>query len=332
MWIVKNYFDPATRFGYEGYSAHSQYNLLPMAMLAIAWEHAESTDALLEIPAPADVGGFVFQLPQLHKVFANAGGMYVELETNGDSHYNATGLIRVHKTGMNPQLGPSDSITAGKAYEAPSGAATTAAIGAAWKDSSGKWHRLAEFQNGAIKSATLSDVSESQDRVAFTVTYTGAFSGPTSVVESYAVTPGGVALTTTLTGYAGPAEYVWPMLADNGAAKTDIGVDFGTVHTTLGDLSQTFTPVDATSVSVPATLYAFHNGWARLGIADYAGGGPMTLRIAPQVPLSLPDAVEALRVAGGLTAPGGTEVSQLDVDRNGTVDAMDALTIASGTR
>src|SRR5688500_20360213 len=34
---------PARRHGYEGYSFHSQYNLLAMAMLAIAYQRADET-------------------------------------------------------------------------------------------------------------------------------------------------------------------------------------------------------------------------------------------------------------------------------------------------
>jgi hypothetical protein len=328
MWIVKNYFDPSLRFGYEGYSAHSQYNLLPMAMLAIAYQHAQPTETVAEIPAPADAGGFVFQIdPGLHKIFANAGGMYIELDTNADSHYNATGLIRVHKTGMVPQIGPSDSLTAGKSYESPATARTTAAIGAAWKGTNGAWKRLAEFTNGAVTAATVSNVSESPNRVSFTVTYSGAFDGPASVIEDYVVTPDAVDLTTRLPGYTGPVQYVWPMLADNGAETTDISVQFGAVRCALGDGAQTFTPIDAASVSVPATRYAFHNGWARLGIAEYPNGGPVTLHIAPTTPLSLVDAARALRIAGGLETASAGGTGRLDAVPDGALDVRDALAI-----
>jgi hypothetical protein len=72
MWVVKNKVDPAKRHGFEGYSGNSQYNLLPMAMLSIAFQYAEPTESIAEGPAPADVGGFVIHMADLHKVFANA--------------------------------------------------------------------------------------------------------------------------------------------------------------------------------------------------------------------------------------------------------------------
>ena len=106
MWIVKNRADPKDFHGYESYSSHSQYNLLPMAMLSIAYDYAAKTDDVPEQLTPAEVGGFAFQLDKpFNKIFANTGGMYVELDVAADPAHNATGLLRVHKKNFNPQLG-----------------------------------------------------------------------------------------------------------------------------------------------------------------------------------------------------------------------------------
>ena len=97
LQIVKNHVDPALRWGYEGYSFQSQYNLLPAAMLSAAFMYADApSEAAGECAAPADVGGFVFQLPEHSLIIANAGGVYVEIETASDPHYDSTGLTRVH--------------------------------------------------------------------------------------------------------------------------------------------------------------------------------------------------------------------------------------------
>src|SRR4051812_4181676 len=121
LWIVKNRAEPETRLGYEGYSSHSQYNLLPMAMLCIAFERAD--DSIKERPAPCEVGGFVFDVrDKFHKVFANAGGMYVEIDTAADAHYNATGLQRVHKLGV--PLSPLSDTTAARRHYGPTADAT----------------------------------------------------------------------------------------------------------------------------------------------------------------------------------------------------------------
>jgi hypothetical protein len=37
-----------------------------------------------------------FEIPEFHKVFANAGGLYVEVELNANPEYESTGLDRIH--------------------------------------------------------------------------------------------------------------------------------------------------------------------------------------------------------------------------------------------
>src|SRR3712207_9480052 len=91
MQIVKNWVDPAKRHAYEPYSFHSQYNLLPMSMLATAYEYAASTEKVDERPSPADIGGFVLDIPELHKVFANAGGTYVEIDRSEERRVGKEG-------------------------------------------------------------------------------------------------------------------------------------------------------------------------------------------------------------------------------------------------
>lgn len=281
MWIVKNYVDPAKRHGFEGYSAHSQYNLLPMAMLAIAYEHAETSETVPERPTPSELGGYVLQIdPKLHKIFADAGGMYIEIDTSGDPHYDATGLIRIHATGHNPQLGPSDSLPNHAVYHRPDGPKLTTGIGVAWRGGDAVWHTLGEQGAATITRVSLSDVQETPDEVSFTVQYEGRFSGPARIVERYVVTPSRVQLTTELPGFAGPLRYLWPMLADDGAHKTTITIK-DTVSDTLDGDTQMFTPVGAASVQVGRELFGSHNGWARVGVAEYPAGGKITLRIEP---------------------------------------------------
>jgi hypothetical protein len=119
LWIVKNRFDPARRHGYETYSFHSQYNLLAAALLAIASLHVD--DSVEERPCPAEVGGFAFALqPAFHKVFANAGGMYVEIDTRADPEFNPTGILRVHHPAVAPQVSVSDGVSPASANETTS--------------------------------------------------------------------------------------------------------------------------------------------------------------------------------------------------------------------
>ncbi|UCG17122.1 MAG: hypothetical protein JSV19_03635 [Phycisphaerales bacterium] len=290
LWIVKNRNDPAARHGYEGYSSHSQYNLLAVAMLAIAYGHATSTEDVPEQPTPADVGGFVIRLPRpFHKVIANAGGLYVEVDYNADLAHNSTGLLRIHKSGCNPQIGPSDGLTAQAVYLLPDGPRTTAAVGIAWRDNTGGWRRLAQSGRyhgkpagpSAPLTARLDEVEQSTERVTFQLTYDGNFDGPDRIVERYVVTPRQVDMTTELMNYRGPTRMIWPVLANNGAGQLDIDVTEKRIAVSSEGSMQVFEPGGATTVCLEAPLYACRNGWARLAFADFPAGSRAALRIRP---------------------------------------------------
>jgi hypothetical protein len=288
MSIVKNRVDPRRRHAYESYSSYSQYNLLPMAMLAMAWENAEATENIGEQAAPADRGGYVLPLPPLHKIFANVGGTYLELDTNADHHYDATGLIRVHHASVSPQLGPSDSVLGTAAAYRQSGQSLPTpptGIGVAWKDRSGQWRRIGQLSGANLGGvATVTVREQAPDRVAFDVTYAGHLFGVSKIIEHYSVTRGKVVQTTEIPGYRGPLRLLWPTLADDGAARTTIAVTGNAVRVSVpgGTAAETFTAPGATSVRVEPGTYANHNGWARLAVAEFApGSGKTTLVIAP---------------------------------------------------
>jgi hypothetical protein len=280
MQIVKNWVDPSARHAYESYSYHSQYNLLPLAMLAMAYEHAAPTEDVTESPAPADTGGFLFQLTGLHKVFANAGGTYVEIDTTADGDYDATGLIRIHQRGVPPQLGPSDSLLAGASYTSPNPSPITTGVGVSWKDSGGVWRTLGEMGGTQITSVTVTPVSQSTTQVVFDVVYAGNLPNVSSITEHYVVTPSGVQLTTQLSGYSGPLRYVWPVLASDGRTLSSIAVSSNNVSVSQGGPGVIFSAPSATNVSVGTADYSNHNGWKRLATAEFPGGSPITLLIS----------------------------------------------------
>lgn len=308
MQVLKNWVNPSQRFGYESYSYYSQYNLLPMAMLATAYEYAAPSENVAESPAPADTGGFVFQLDGLHKVFANVGGTYVELDTNGDHHYDATGLIRIHQKGVPPQLGPSDSLLSGAAYNSPNPSPLTTGVGVSWQDSGGAWRTLGAMSN--ITSVTITPVLQSPTNVAFDLVYSGNLPNVTSITEHYLVTPGGVQLTTQVSGYSGALRYVWPVLSNDGKTASTINVSGNTVSVSQGGTAAAFTASGATNVSVGGADYSNHNGWARLATAEFPGGSAITLLISKGISgtSSLPpfigktNYVDATSGAGGNTA------------------------------
>ncbi len=282
LWIVKNRVDPALNHAYEGYSAHSQYNLLAMAMLSIAYEHAKDTEDVEEQPTPADVGGFALCLPPPHhKIFANAGGMYMEIDYAADLHHNPTGLLRIHKQGVYPQIGPSDGLTEKATTHYPEGPRTTAAIGASWKDSTGAWRRLAEFGGQPRTRFVIGE--EQPDKVIFHIVYEHEFNGPSKIIETYTVTPDRIEMIVELMDYTGPMRLVWPVLADDGERKPDISVAGSKCTVSLEKSLVTYHAIAAESVRVEEDLYPFRNGWARLAVAEYPKNPKAVLLITPAV-------------------------------------------------
>jgi hypothetical protein len=277
LWIVKNYAPPGEFLGFERYSSNSQYNLLPMAMLAIAYEHASHTDSIKELATPADIGGYMLQI-DLHKIVANVQGMYIEIDTNGDHHYDATGLVRVHKQGHNPQLGPSESLTEHAVYTVPDKSPrTTTGIGVSYQDRDMTWHSLGEFTNTTV---SVNVDSETSELVSFKVSYVGDHT-PT-IIEQYRITSNRVELTSQVVGVTGALRYTWPVLESNGKDITNITVKDGVITVSLDGDSQTFTPVGAASISLGDTKYPNRNGWSRVAVAEYPNGGSITLVIEPK--------------------------------------------------
>jgi hypothetical protein len=253
LWIVKNHFDPAERHGYMGYSSHSQYNLLAASMLSTAWLFAD--DSIPEGVCPAESGGFAVYLPEFHKVFANAGGMYVELDTTAAPEYNSTGLIRVHKTGVDPLIGPTDT-SAKKDGQV--------AVGIAWRNGD-RWQSLAELTTKQIKSVEFTTAAEENkaDHVRFKVKYILGEPDVQSISESYDLTPDRVEVTAEIEGHSDEVQVRYPAFAFDGASATRISLNGASASVQLGKSEAVFSveePPDC-KLSRSGTWTTFRNGY-----------------------------------------------------------------------
>jgi hypothetical protein len=216
FWIVKNRFDPALRRGFESYSSHSQYNLLAAAYLSMAWSVAD--DSIAEGASPADIGGFVVDLSDFHKVFANSGGNYIEIDTAADPHYNSTGLLRVHKRGMEGQLGLSDN--------APS-SDSPLALGVGWR-TAGEVHSLAEFPYGRVRAST-NDIDVTPEAVRFSVAYRLDGAGVKQVRETYTLTRDTLSVSAWLDGPVESWRVTFPAFVSNGQSIGQVSVNGSTI-------------------------------------------------------------------------------------------------------
>ncbi len=228
-YIVKNKYPIETRHGYEVYSQHTCYNMLACSMLAQAWQFAE--DGIKEKPCPADVGGFAFAVPDFHKVFANAGGTYIEYDTNGDHKYNPTGLIRIHLKDGHPQLGPSDGCAS-----LFSGEGINYAVGPAWKDTDGNWTKLADLST----EPKVLVLEETSNQTKLKITH--KIKNPdVTLTELITVKPNEVLVEDRIeAGDVSQLRIYYPLLIFDGINETEIKMDKHSVRLTLDGKSQTF--------------------------------------------------------------------------------------------
>jgi hypothetical protein len=159
-------------------------------------------------------------------------------------------------------------------------------VGISWRDAEGEWRRMGELTGRNLTRTSVRILEESSSKAAFDVIYEGRLLGVSKIIEHYVLTQGRIELRTEIPGYKGPLRYVWPVLADDGAIKSSIKVANGSVTVTQdnGKTAQVFSPLDASRVTVEPSLYPNHNGWARLGVAEFAAGkgGKATLVITPR--------------------------------------------------
>jgi hypothetical protein len=267
-YIVKNRHPIEAKHGYEVYSAHSCYNMLACSMLAQAWQFAD--DSVTEKPAPADTGGFVIPiLDPFRKIFANAGGTYVEYDIRGDHKYNPTGLLRVHVNGGHPQLGPSDGC-------APlySGAGVNIATGPAWQEPGGQWRSLAEL---SPPTPTVEILEQEPARTRFRVSYARLSDGkgpaPIRLTQTILVEPSGVTVIDELTGGGDRMRVTWPMLVSDGAQPTAIAMAGNTATLRLGGRGTRFTLLEPAGVALVRSgkPLGHRNGTVEVATAEFSG-------------------------------------------------------------
>jgi hypothetical protein len=267
-YIVKNRYPIEARHGYEGYSVHTCYNMLACSMLAQAWQFAD--DSVTEKSAPADTGGFVIPiLDPFRKIFANAGGTYVEYDIRGDHKYNPTGLLRIHVKGGHPQLGPSDGC-------APlySGAGVNIATGPAWQEPGGQWRSLAEL---SPPTPTVGILEQEPARTRFRVSYTRLSDGkgpaPIRLTQTILVEPSGVTVTDELTGNTGKMKVTWPMLVSDGLEDAEVRLAGNTASLRLNGRGTRFTLLAPSGISLKRSgkPMPHRNGMVEVASAEFSG-------------------------------------------------------------
>ena len=292
MWIVKNRAEPQTRHGFEDYSFHSQYNLLPMGMLAIAYTRAD--ESIDEKPIPAEIGGYVFDVREkFHKVVAAAGGYYILIDTMADEHYDGTGVQRVHRAGV--ELSPLSASTGSDRVFGPHPRENLWALspGIQWKDNADDrgWRGLAQFHifhkpeqgeeanpaDQIVKGAELTVTEEKPQRVAFSVEYGLAGDGARPVKESFVLTKDAVQGTSAVQGDK-PAmtRALFPAFVHDGEKESPVTVAGSKVTMQRGGATLTWEVTDPAAVQLEliGPQVVTHNGYVRAVVGELPNAAP----------------------------------------------------------
>jgi len=228
---LQNGFPPEASHGLDSYGHYSVYSLLCSSFLGLAAIYAD--DTIAEAPCPADKGGFVFALaPAFHKVFANVGGTYLEIDTGADLHYDATGLGRFCRKGVPLELAL--GMPAARFMKKWGQAAITMGPGQAQPDepvaigpgvwTGRQWWSLAAEPEGKV-AHTLKVLHQAPEAVEFEVVYT--CSNDRTITERYRLEPGKLAIACAngRQGEGRAAErvrMVVPLLVTDGFSKSQI--------------------------------------------------------------------------------------------------------------
>ena len=220
---IKNGFPVESQHGrQQGYGFYSAYSLLVASQFGFA--HLLADDDIEERPAPCETGGYVLRIPNaFHKVFATCRGYHVEIDTSADLHYDATGLGRVHRSGVATELGLSSPVPAAPGYLVSRGLPPrNVAFGPGWVDEAGHVHWLADAADER-DTAELEITTAASRQVCFTLKYK-TLPGCDAVTETYQIDHEGVLITDRVENHAGIIMVQVPLLMTDGCDQAAVEV------------------------------------------------------------------------------------------------------------
>jgi hypothetical protein len=221
-------------------------------------------DAIAERPCPAETGGFGFVLqPAFHKVIANVGGTYVEIDTGADLHYNPTGILRLHHRAVPPET-LSDGVSSRADYTLPTKSSRSLALGPEWRDRAGQSHALADHGGTDLDPVEFRLVAASASRVEMELVYRGRLRGGASAVREHVrMSRGVVEIEHRVDGEVDAVRQYWPVLLTDGTAASTI-----TVHGRSAAVSREGGQFQFEALTGTASV-------ARLGAAEPCRNGSM---------------------------------------------------------
>ncbi|MBR5506946.1 MAG: hypothetical protein IKV88_02755, partial [Clostridia bacterium] len=98
IYHVKNYYDNDSMYGCESYSYFDKYMVTAASMLYAGYVMAEDDIEVTDCPVISE--NYICRTSDcFHKLILKYGDYFAEFETKANSHYDASGLGRIHKKG-----------------------------------------------------------------------------------------------------------------------------------------------------------------------------------------------------------------------------------------
>ena len=133
---IKNRFPIESKYGCEDYAYFDKYMITAASFLYVAYTFCDDSIKAAELP---DTSAEVFVTSKyFHKAFAKCGEYCIEIDTEGDPNYDASGLGRVHRRGAPAAICLSLPCPAAPSYTLDTDSAISFSLCAAIKEN-GEW-------------------------------------------------------------------------------------------------------------------------------------------------------------------------------------------------
>jgi hypothetical protein len=275
--VTKNHFHPSLNVGYAAWSALTNYNGYTQIHSSEAYLARQT--AIPERPTPAEIGGYAAVLdPQFDHVFLNAGGLSVQLCTDGantnantgNQLWHTLGLLRFSRPGWDSRLSPGDGWINVNASRAIS-------FSPAFLEG-GVWKPVAQLPGRFVGTYTSQFVHPLLLRGTLRIAPRANQTGPTIELK-LSVTPDGVLVDTTRVSGTEPIATVWPLLAYDGKHVLDTAINPRSAITSFPALSpspatrQAETPADTTLSGGATTVTSSTLGARGTGYVTFPSAG-----------------------------------------------------------
>ncbi|MCK5803073.1 MAG: hypothetical protein KAI66_09585 [Lentisphaeria bacterium] len=248
---LKNLFDPRTKHGRDtGYGEYAVYSLLAASLLARTYLVADDTTLARGEPAAAN-GALLHLHPAFHRTFATCGDTHVQLDTDAQAGYDATGLGRLHRDGVPTALGCSMPIAAHPRFiTAIPDAISNLAYGPVWKCGDGGWNDMTDLTQTGSLEVKFAELEQRPDRVCWRVSH-HSHDGATILSQSYCLRPGRLEISgEVLVADAHTVGFDIPCLLTDGIRQAETVIDNCRVKVRFRDHEWSAQAKDAVTVTL----------------------------------------------------------------------------------